>query len=90
MTDVRHNEAMKRFELAVEGDIAFANYIRRGDAYVITHTETPRHLRGRGIAARLVKGALALIRNEDGKVIAGCSYVADYLSQHPEEADLVG
>jgi predicted GNAT family acetyltransferase len=94
MSDVRHNEAMRRFELPAEGqggdEFAFATYIRRGDAFVITHTETPRHLRGRGLAAELVKGALALIRAEGGKVVAGCSYVADYLRQHPEEADLVG
>ena len=59
------------------------------DAVIITHTETPRALRGRGIGSELVRGALELIRADGKKVIAGCGFVADYLDQHPENADLV-
>ncbi|MBN8986447.1 MAG: N-acetyltransferase, partial [Rhizobiales bacterium] len=55
---------------------------------IITHTETPRALRGRGIASELIKGALGLIRADGRKVVAGCSFVVDYLERHPEEADV--
>ena len=58
-------------------------------AVIITHTETPPALRGRGIGSELVKGALDLIRRDGRKVIAGCGFVADYLDRHPENADLV-
>ena len=61
----------------------------RAEAVIITHTETPRALRGRGIASELVKGALELIRADGRKVIAGCGFVVDYLSKHPEFRDLV-
>ena len=44
---------------------------------IITHTETPRALRGRGFASELVKGALDLIRADGRKVIAGCGFVVD-------------
>ncbi len=81
---VRDNTAQSRFELDVEGAVAFANYRRTGDAVIITHTETPPALRGRGVATRLVEGAVAKIREENRKVIAGCSFVADYLRKHPE------
>jgi uncharacterized protein len=37
-----------------------------------------------------VEGALALIRADGRKVVAGCSFVADYLRKHPEHADLWG
>ena len=57
---------------------------------IITHTETPRALRGHGIASELVEGALALIRADGHKVIAGCSFVVDYLRKHPEYGDMVG
>jgi predicted GNAT family acetyltransferase len=57
---------------------------------IITHTETPRALRGRGIASELVKGALELIRTDRRKVIAGCAFVVDYLRKHPEYGDIVG
>jgi len=85
---VRDNAALSRFELDVEGGVAFANYRRAGGTVIITHTETPRALRGRGIASELVGGALELIRADGNKVIAGCGFVADYLRQHPEFSDL--
>jgi predicted GNAT family acetyltransferase len=90
MAAVRDNKAQSRFELDVEGGIAFANYRPMPSAVIITHTETPRALRGRGVASELVKGALELIRADGHKVIAGCGFVVDYLSKHPEYGDLVG
>jgi predicted GNAT family acetyltransferase len=90
MATVRDNKAKSRFELDVEGGLAFANYRLTPQAVIITHTETPRLLRGRGIASDLVKGALDLIRADGRKVIAGCGFVVDYLGKHPEEADLIG
>jgi len=88
MTAVRDNKALSRFELDAEGGLAFANYRLAPCKVVITHTETPHALRGRGIASELVKGALALIRADGQKVVAGCGFVVDYLDKHPEDADL--
>jgi predicted GNAT family acetyltransferase len=85
---VHDNKAQSRFELDVEGAIAFANYRLAPSTVVITHTETPRALRGRGIASALVKGALELIRADGLKVVAGCGFVVDYLQKHPEFSDL--
>ena len=90
MTTVRDHKARSRFELDVDGGTAFANYRLTPRAVVITHTETPRSLRGRGIASELVKGALQLIRADGRKVVAGCSFVADYLRKHPEHTDMMG
>lgn len=86
---VRDNTEKSRFELDVGNEIAFATYRLTPSAVIITHTETPRALRGRGIASELVKGALDLIRRDGRKVIAGCGFVVDYLEKHPEAADLV-
>jgi predicted GNAT family acetyltransferase len=88
MATVRDNRALSRFEMDVEGKVAFANYRMTPQAVIITHTETPRALQGRGIASELVKGALDLIRADGRKVIAGCGFVVDYLHKHPEFADL--
>ena len=84
MTDVRDNKAQHRFELDVEGSVAFANYRTTPAAIIITHTETPR-----AFASQLVKGALELIRADGRKVIAGCGFVVDYLHKHPEYGNLV-
>ena len=88
MPAVRNNKALHRFELDAEGQVAFANYRPTPQAIIITHTEAPHALRGRGIASELVKGALELIRADGRKVIAGCGFVVDYLRKHPEFADL--
>ena len=81
---VRDNKDRSRFELDLGNELAFANYRLTPAAVIITHTETPRALRGRGIASELVRGALDLIRRDGKKVIAGCGFVADYLDRHPE------
>ena len=88
MSAVRDNKVLGRFELDVEGAVAFANYRLTPSAVIITHTETPRALRGRGIASELVQGALELIRADGLKVIAGCGFVVNYLRNHPEFSDL--
>lgn len=88
-TSVRDNKDRSRFELDVGSELAFANYRMTPSTIIITHTETPRALRGRGIASELVKGALELIRRDGHKVIAGCGFVVDYLDKRPEDADLV-
>ncbi len=90
MNHVRDNVAQSRFELDAEGAVAFANYRLTPSAVIVTHTETPPALRGRGIASELMQGALELIRADGHKVVAGCSFVVDYLHKHPEYADMVG
>lgn len=66
-----------------------ANYHLAGDVMTFTHTETPEHLRGRGIASRLVAGALAQARAQGFRVRAGCDFVRAYLARHREFDDLV-
>jgi uncharacterized protein len=89
VTSVRDNKDRSRFELDVGQEVSVANYRLTPSAVIITHTETPRALCGRGIASELVKGALELIRRDGKKVIAGCGFVVEYLDKHPEDADLV-
>ena len=88
MSEVRDNKALRRFELDTVGGLVFADYRIAPGKVIITHTETPRALRGRGLASDLVRGALQLIRTDGSKVVAGCSFVVDYLDKHPEFADL--
>jgi predicted GNAT family acetyltransferase len=85
---VRDNKFLSRFELDVEGAIAFANYRHTPGTVIITHTETPRAMRGRGIASELLQCALELIRADGDKVVAGCGFVVHYLRKHPGFSDL--
>ncbi len=86
---VTHNEARSRFELDLGGAIAFIDYYRIGDVRVLTHTEVPQGLRGRGIGLRLVAGTLELIRSQQGQVVPQCSFVALFMRRHPEYAKLL-
>jgi predicted GNAT family acetyltransferase len=89
MTDVNDNKAQQRFELNVEGHIAAAYYEIAGGVLTFTHTEVPKELEGKGIASKLVKGALEQVRAKGFKVIAQCPFVSAYLGKHPEYADLL-
>jgi hypothetical protein len=87
--EVIHNPAAERFEAIVGGRLAKANYRLDGDVMRMAHTEVPRELEGRGIAAALVKAALAHARERGLKVAPVCSYVRAYMRRHPETATLV-
>jgi predicted GNAT family acetyltransferase len=54
-----------------------------------THTGVRAHLRGRGLAAALVRRGLDDARAEGLRVAPVCSYVARYLDEHPADADLL-
>ena len=86
---VRHNTALARFELDAEGATAVAYYRLAGNVMTFHHTETPFHLQGRGIASRLIRGALEQARAQQLKVVPRCSFVAAFMARHPEFNDLL-
>jgi hypothetical protein len=86
---VRDNSLRQRYELDVGGALAFIDYRRDGRIVAMTHAEVPPAFRGGGIGLTLVAGALALVRERDEKVIPLCSFVAHYISRHPEAQDLL-
>jgi uncharacterized protein len=86
---VVHNAAAQRFEAEAGGRLSVCVYRRFGDVLHLTHTEVPRALEGQGIAAALVRSALAWARSEGLRVRPSCSYVATYMRRHPETLDLL-
>jgi hypothetical protein len=86
---VRDDSVRQRYELEVEGGVAFIDYLRDGRNVLMTHAEVPLALRGGGIGSTLVKGALALVRGRGEKVVPLCPFVAQYMRRHPETVDLL-
>ncbi|MBV8848262.1 MAG: N-acetyltransferase [Methylobacteriaceae bacterium] len=78
-----------RFELDVEGQIAFANYRRSDKGLIIFHVETPRALRGQGVAARLMEHVLAAARAEGRELIPFCSYASSWMRQKRQSASAI-
>ena len=83
------NSPPARFELNVDGHIAFANYRNIDGVITITHTEVPSALRERGVGSRLVLEMLGEIRAEGLKVRPLCSFARFVIAQHSEFSDLV-
>ena len=87
--DIHDNAEAGRYELEVEGEIAFAAYNLSPLNLMITKTSVPSRLEGRGIAGRLTEHLLKDARTRGLMVLPVCSYVARYLQKHPEFADVV-
>jgi hypothetical protein len=86
---VRQNAALSRFELDADGGTAVLLYRQAGGVLTLLHTETPAALRGRGIASRLVLGALEQARAQKLKVVPACGFVRATMARHPEFNDLL-
>lgn len=86
---VRDCPERQRYELEVDGGLAFINYRRDGRVLTLTHAEVPRALRGGGVGSVLVRGALALVRERGDRVVPLCSFVEHYMRRHPEVHDLL-
>lgn len=86
---IRNNVAEKRFELELDGEIAFLAYILAGKNITLHHTDVPRTLEGRGVGSALARHALETARDSGYKVIPTCPFVTGYLRRHPEFQPLV-
>lgn len=89
MAHVTNNAERRRFELETAAGLAIADYRLAGSTMTIYHTEVPLSLRGRGIGARLVHGALEEVRRANLKVVPACSFVREFVDRNPEFADLL-
>lgn len=94
MRTLTDNTALHRYEFALDepdakGGVAIAAYTERPGVRVITHTEVPAQLRGRGIGARMVRAVLDDIRARGLKVVPRCPFVRDFIRRFPDYADLL-
>lgn len=87
--DIRDNAALRRFELDAGGHTAVSHYQLAAGIITFTHTEVAPALRGRGIGARLVRGALDAARARGLRVKVQCPFVSEVIERHPEYADLL-
>jgi predicted GNAT family acetyltransferase len=87
---VTDNLAQSRFELSVDGSLAYAVYQRQGQAITFIHTFVPSSLRGRGIATQLILAGLASSRARGLEVIPQCPLFRAYMKKHGETHDLLG
>jgi hypothetical protein len=88
-TDVVDNPHESRFEMAVGGTVAFAEYRQENGRIHLLHTEVPQELSGQGIGSKLAKGVFETLRGRGARVVAQCPFMAGYAARHPEYAALL-
>jgi predicted GNAT family acetyltransferase len=86
---VVNNNSRQRFEIVQEKHLAKLNYREHDGVIELVHTEVPEELSGRGLANKLAEAALTYARERHLKIVPSCSFVAKYISRHPEWQNLV-
>ncbi|XZF15316.1 GNAT family N-acetyltransferase [Chitinophagaceae bacterium MMS25-I14] len=82
--NIIQNDEKHRFELHIDGKMAFVVYEASGDTITFLHTEVPQELEGQGLAAALAKYVLNYARDNKLNVVPLCPYIRVYLDRHPE------
>ena len=78
---VTRNSSENRFEVTIGGRLAKVDYRTSGNRMIITHTEVPEALRGKGVAEQLVAFAVKYARKDGLEVVAECDYANRFLNR---------
>ena len=78
----------KRFVIYSEGKEVYVEFEMRNGKMDLDHTYTHPGLRGRGLAARVVRAALEYAKENNLKVIPTCSYVSSFINKNEEYKEL--
>lgn len=87
--DLRDNTTLQRFELDVDGHIAFVHYRVEPGTITLVHTEVPPALGGRGVGSTLARKVLEEVRALGLKVVVKCPFIAAFMGKHSEFNDLL-
>ncbi|TCP56439.1 hypothetical protein EV191_101382 [Tamaricihabitans halophyticus] len=84
------NPEQSRFEIHLAEELAGrAEYRLRDNRVVFTHTEVDQAFAGKGLAGKLARQALDMVRAAGRQATPLCPFIADYIRKHPEYLDLV-
>ncbi len=86
---VIHEKENKRFIIYIEGNEVYVEYTMAGNEINLHHTFTNPALRGKGLAAQVVRAALEFAKESNMKVIPTCSYVRAFIAKNDEYKELV-
>jgi len=73
-----------RFELKLEGQVAFLEYRYKKGNLALMHTEVPAVLEGKGLGSALAKYAFQFAKQNNLPVLVYCPFVSSFLKRHPE------
>jgi predicted GNAT family acetyltransferase len=83
MTEAFTNNIQKnRFELALNGHVAFAEYRLEGSTLYIDRVVAPDELRGTGAAGKLMQNIVDTAQKEKLKIVPICPYAAAWMKKN--------
>jgi uncharacterized protein len=87
---VRDNPESRTYE-AWDGDSVVGSlvYELEGPRTVLTHTWVEPSQREAGVGTALTRGALDDLRAKGRRITVYCTFVADFIAEHSEYADLI-
>jgi len=88
--NLRENEAERRFELVLDGEMAgLAAYKVRDGRTVITHSEVDPRFRGKGLGGELARLTLDRLRAQNARVVVMCPFFVKYVGEHHDWDDIL-
>jgi hypothetical protein len=86
---VIHEKENERFVIYSEGNEVYVEYSMIGNDINLYHTYTNPALRGKGLAAHVVRAAFEFAKENNLKVIPTCSYVQSFIAKNDEYKELI-
>jgi len=86
---VIHEKENERFVIYAEGNEVYVEYKMEEKEINLYHTFTHPALRGKGLAAHVVRAALEFAKENNLKIIPTCSYVQAFIAKNNEYKDQV-
>ena len=80
----RINKDKQRFELEVDGTIAYITYDVIDSIWYLPHTIVPKVIGGKGVGTRLVKQSLDYLIESKIQYIPVCSFIVSFVANHQE------
>ena len=82
--DFRINKEKQRFELGVNGTVAYLTYDVVDEVWHLPHTIVPKEIGGKGVGTRLVKQSLDHLLERNIKYMPICSFIVSFVAKHQE------
>jgi predicted GNAT family acetyltransferase len=88
--EIRDNTGRRRYEFYVDGELAGELAYRRSpEATRLIHTEIYQQYEGHGLGSIFAQAVLDSLRASGESVVPQCEFVAKFIQEHPDYADMV-
>ena len=85
MLEITNNEAARKWEARLDGELAgYAEYRTSPNRVVFTHTVVDERYEGRGIGSGLAKAALDAAVAANKRIVPYCPFISAFLRRHIE------